>query len=275
MCYVADLVSTSLLESFELLAHAEQLLPRLDAAAAEVAKIDGLSDERGWIDLARGRLEAAYQGTASDLRLRALRIPELQSLKGEHSRDVQGAVVDALEHLHAAITFAGGPRAALLEALYYRLKIPALRKCNREELEAFWADFEKRVMSTYARRMLADPDYAAVGVALQGLRDAFETWKAIFVAEPASGEEASALGAELELAASRLVTPLRQAKLLAQAALAPLKELDVAALLALKVKKRAKNAEDEDTHPLLENDPPDRREPTLEEAAEIELVRQE
>ena len=275
MCYVAVFVSISLLESFELVAHAEQLLPRLEAAAAEVARIEGLSEERGWIDLARARLAAAYTGTATDLRLRALRIPELETLKGEHSRDVQGAVVDALEHLHAAITFAGGPRAALLEALYYKLKIPALRKCDREELEAFWADFEKRLKSTYARRMLADPDYAAVVTAVQALRDAFATWKGIFVAEPASGDEASALRAELEFAASRLVTPMRQAKLLAQAALAPLKELDVATLLALKVKKRAKNAEDEDTHPLLENDPPDPREPTPEEAAEIEIARED
>jgi hypothetical protein len=53
-----------------------------------------------------------------------------------------------------------------------------------------------------------------------------------------------------------LEVPLRRARLLAQAALAPLKELK-AALLLQKSKKRSSRAEEEDTHPLLEKDPPD------------------
>ncbi len=261
----------SLIEAFELLAQSEQLLPRLDAAAAEIAKVESLVAEKSWIEIARQRLRAATEGTAPDLLLRALRLPDLESMRGDYSRGVQGAVVDALEHLHAAISLAGGARAALLEALYYKIKIPALRKCDREELEAFYADFEKRLKSTYAKRMLADPDYAIVVSSIEDFRRAYGVWKGIFVADPATGEEAAAVRAELEFAAGRLDVAGRQAKLLAQAALVPFRHLDAAELLALEKRRRGK--EDEDNHPLLEQDPPDPRAPTADEQAEIESAR--
>ncbi|MDB4946356.1 MAG: Phage protein [Labilithrix sp.] len=260
-------MTSSLLDAFEIVAQAETLKPRIEAALAEVAKNERLVDEKAWVAAGCARLAAACEGTAKDLLTRALRIPELEPLRPEHARTLQGAVVDALEHLQAAISYAGGVRSPLLEALYYKLKIIPLRKADREEFDAFCTDFEKRLGSTYARRMLASADYAPVNGALDKLRAAIATWRSIFVAEPASGEEADALRAELEGTARRVDTAARQARLLAQAALAPLKEVDAATLLALKKKKRG--VDDEDTHPLLETDPPDPNEPTGEELADI------
>jgi hypothetical protein len=267
-------MTTPLLEAFELVAYSEQLLPRLDAAVAELAKRPGLAEEKAWLAVARERLAAVAGEGTGDLLTRVLRLPELEPVKGDRARLLQGMVIDALEHLHAAITFAGGNRAPLLEALYYKLKIPVLRRCDRDELETFIGDFEKRLASTYARRILADAAYAPVAPALARLRAAFATWRSIFVAGPAEEAEAQALREELEAVARRLEVPCRQARLLAQAALAPLKELDAAALAALLAKPRrrgrsaAAEAED-DTHPILEQDPPDPAEPTAEEYAEI------
>ena len=260
-------MSNPLLEAFEAVAQAQRLLPRLDAAAAELAKVSGLAEEKAWLDTARGRLRGASEGTASDLLIRTLRLPELEAIRPEHARAVQGLVVDALEQLHAAIVVVAGPRAALLEALYFKLKIPVLRKCTREEFEAFYKDFEKRLRSTYAKRMLADSDYASVVGSVESFRRSFETWRNLFAGDSADGDEANALRAELETAATRMELAGRQSRLLAQAALAPLRDfIDVAQLLALDPKRKAK----EDNHPLLERDPPDPKAPTPEEQAELD-----
>ena len=100
-------------------------------------------------------------------------------------------------------------------------------------------------------------------------------WRSVFVAAPAEGAEAHGLRAELEAAARRLEIACRQARLLAQAALAPLKDLpEAAALLVPKTKRRGgRSSDEEDTHPILEQDPPDPAAPTPEEAAEIAASR--
>jgi hypothetical protein len=268
-------MTTPLLDAFELVAHSEQLLPRLDAAAAELAKQPGLAEEKAWLEAARQRLAPAREGSG-DLLTRALRLPELEPVKGDHARVLQGAVVDALEHVHAGITFVGGPRAPLLEALYYKLKIPVLRRADRDDFERFCGDFEKRLSSSYARRMLADPEYAPAVQALTALQRATATWRSVFVAAPPEEAEAQALRVELEAAARCLETAYRQARLLAQAALAPLKDVIDASTLVPRSKRRgARSAAaeaEEDTHPLLEHDPPDPAEPTPEELAELDAA---
>lgn len=261
-----------LLEAFELVAHSEQLAPRLDASAAELAKRPGLAEEKAWLEAARRRMAGKRDGTG-DLLVRVLRLPELEPVKGERTRLLQGAAVDALEHLHAAITFAGGPRTPLLEALYFKLKIPALRRCDRDEFERFCADFEKRLGATYSKRMLADATYAPVAPALQRLRAAVATWRSVLVAEPLADSEAQPLRDQLLAAARSLEVPCRQARLLAQAALAPLKELAESASLMQRAKRKGARASDEDdTHSVLEQDPPDPAEPTAEERAELASV---
>jgi hypothetical protein len=78
--------------------------------------------------------------------------------------------------------------------------------------------------------------------------------------------QAEALRAELQSAAEELEIPVRQARLLAQAALLPTSELLDAAGLTAEGKRRAK---ERDAHPLLECDPPDPAQPSDEEREEI------
>src|SRR5690606_14502030 len=85
---------------------------------------------------------------------------------------------------------------------------------------------------------------------------------------------AVALCEELMTTAHRIDQPSRQARLLAQAALLSMKEiLDEHGLTP---KPRRRGAPDPDTHPLLEQnppEPPDPNAPTPEEQAELDAFR--
>ncbi|MBX3198681.1 MAG: hypothetical protein KF894_11145 [Labilithrix sp.] len=260
-------MGTPLLEAFELIAHSKKLALRLDAAAAELAKRPALVDEKAWLETARVRLARACEGIG-DLPIRVLQLEELESMRGDRARELQGEVVDALERLHAGIGFAASPRSPLIEALFANAKLPVLRRVEREELERFCADFEKRLASGYAKRMLADETYAVVVPAIQLVRAAFEAWRAAFHYPPIDDEAARALSEELVIVAHRLDLPSRQARLLAQAALLSARELLDEYDLAPKPRRRG--APDPDTHAILEQDPPDPDAPTAEELAELE-----
>jgi hypothetical protein len=92
----------------------------------------------------------------------------------------------------------------------------------------------------------------------------------VFIEQPLDPRAAAALGDELAAASRAVELAVRQARLLAQAALLPASELlDAAGVV--KAKRRGKDA-DEDTHALLEHDPPDPLLPTPDERAEIAAV---
>lgn len=259
-------MNPSLLDAFDLVAHSERLLSRLDAAAAELSKKQGLKDEKAWLDQARARVAAAREGVG-ELLTRVLRLPELDPVREEHARVLQNAAVDAVEKLHAGITFAAGSRAPLLEALYGKLKIPVLRRCDREDFEKFCGDFEKRLGTGYARRMFSEEAYAIVLPTLEVLRQSFATWKGVFSNEPLDEAAAQALRDELDAAARRLEAPCRQARLLAEAALVPLRELLEISGVTSRPRKRVK-VPGEDASPLDE-DPVDPHAPNEEELAEL------
>ncbi len=259
-------MTTASLEALELLVNVERLGPRLEAAAAALAQLPGLTNEKAWLEAARRRLAEVAGGGDEELVVRALRLPELEAARRDRARQLQGGIVDALERLQAGITYAGGSGAPLLDLLYGSVKLPPLRKCSRDALERFCADFEKRMGSTYARRMFATDTYEVVAPAASELRAAIATWRSVFVAAPPDDAEAEGLRRELDAAAQRLELPVRQARLLAQAALLPTAELLDATGLTPEAKRRGK---DPDTHALLENDPPDPHLPTDEERAEL------
>lgn len=256
---------SSLLEAFDAVAHSEVLLARLEAAEAELSRKQGLKDEKAWLAAAVTRVTTAREGVG-DLLTRVLRLPQLEPLREEHARALQQAAVDAVERLQAGITFHGGSRAPLLETLFAKLKLPALRRADREDFDKFCADFEKRLNGSYVKRMLADATYAPLEPALQAMREAFATWRGAFSPEPLSETDARALTDELDAAARRLELPLRQARLLAEAACAPVKELFESSGLAAKPKKRSLKAVVTETSPeeiaeeaaaeLLEDAPP-------------------
>jgi hypothetical protein len=148
-------MGSTLVESFELLVYAEQLAPRLEAAAVAQAQLPELEEEKRWLAAARARLGAVRAESHGDLLNRALRLPELEGLKGERGRLIQGAIADEVERLQAGIAYAGGARSPLLDVLFHNLKVPGLRRCSRPELERFCAEIERRLASSHARRMEA------------------------------------------------------------------------------------------------------------------------
>jgi hypothetical protein len=260
---------STLTESFELLVEAEQLAPRLEAAANALAQLPELEAERGWLAAARERLATTRVTSYGDLLDRALRLPELDSLKGERGKLLQAAIADEFERLQAAITLAGSPRSPLLEMLLQNLKIPALRKCSVAETERFCAELERRLSSTYARRVLATERYLGVGTNVRAVATAIATWRSVFIEPPLADDAAAPVREELAAAGRTVELALRQARLLAQAALLPAAELlDAAGVLTATAKRRGKNA-NEDSHPLLEQDPPDPLLPTPDERAEL------
>ncbi|MEO7735829.1 MAG: hypothetical protein ABIY55_33045 [Kofleriaceae bacterium] len=259
-----------LVESFELLVHAEQLAPRLEAAAVALAELPALDEEKRWLDAARARLGAARVESYGGLLNRALRLPALEGLKGERGKQLQAAVADEVERLQAGIAYAGGARSPLLDVLFHNLKVPALRKCSRPELERFCAEIERRLASSYARRMFAGEPYLAVTPTVQALEAAIATWRSVFIDPPLDDAAAASLGDELAVAGRSVELSVRQARLLAQAALLPAAALLDAAGVVI-AKRRGKDADD-DTHPLLEHDPPDPLLPTPDEQAEIAAV---
>jgi hypothetical protein len=262
-------MASTLVESFELLVHAEQLAPRLEAAATALAQLPELDEEKGWLAAARARLGAARVESHGDLLNRALRLPELDGLKGERGKLLQGAIADEVERLQAGIAYAGGARSPLLDVLFHNLKMPALRKCGRPELERFCAEIERRLTSSYARRMFTGDPYAAVTPTVRALGAAISTWRSVFIEPPLDDQTAAPLRGELAAAGRTVELSLRQARLLAQAALLPAAELlDAAGVVTANAKRRGKDA-DADTHPLLEHDPPDPLLPTDDERAEI------
>ncbi|HET9622280.1 MAG TPA: hypothetical protein VFP84_12995 [Kofleriaceae bacterium] len=254
----------TLVESFELLVLAEQLAPRLAAAEAALAQLPGLEGEKAWLAAARDRLATARPDAHGALLDRALRLPELDGLKDERGKLLQGAIADEIERLQAGIAFAGGARSPLLDALFQGFKLAALRKAPRPQLEKFCLEIERRLASSYARRMLASETYAALAPTLAAVEAAIATWRSVFVDPPLDGAPAEALRAELTGAGAHAELAIRQARLLAQAALLPAAELlDAAGVLTAKARRR------DDAHPMLEHDPPPPGQPTAHEQAEL------
>lgn len=229
-------MTTTLADAFDLVAHTELLEQRLAATLVELSKRDGLTEEKSWLEAAHRRV-AETGGGVGDLLTRVLRLSELEPLRGERGRALQGAAVDALEQLQIEITAAGGDRSPLLEVIYRNLKTPWMRRCGREDFEKLCVEIEKRLASSYAKRMLADPSYAVLDPHLQRVRSAFAGWRSVF--QPASDPESRLLRDELELAAARVELPCRQARLLAEAALLSAEDLRERSGIFEKPKRRA------------------------------------
>lgn len=257
-------MSRPLAEAFELLVQVEQLAPRLEAAAIALAQLTEMKEEQAWLAAARKRLEGLE--VEGDLLARALRLPELVAFKAERGKLLQITLAEQVERLQAAITLAGGARSPLLDTLFLDLKVPALRKCSRTELEKFCTEIERRLLSSYAQRLLTGERYAPVVPTVTSLRTAIGSWAAVFVEPAMRDADADVLRVELLAASKAIELPVRQARLLAQAALLPSTDLfDAAGVLTPLGKRKAVS----DSHPILDKDPPDPLLPTPAERAEI------
>ena len=167
-------------------------------------------------------MTAAREGVGDVLK-RSMRLPELEMLREDHARSLQQAAVDSIERLQAGITFHVGTRAPILEALFGKVKFAVVRRADKEDFEKFGNDFEKRINSSYCKRMFSDPQFQFAQAVLEDMRVSLADWRGAFSGERLPAAQETALRDELESLSRRLDLPMRQARLLAEAALSPLR----------------------------------------------------
>lgn len=244
----------TLIEAYDLIAHAEQVRERIARALASLEGRSGLKRERTWLAAASELLEQTLSPTRPHLE-RAAALPELAEVREERARTLQNEWVDLLEKLHAGITFHAGSRAPLLETLFAKVKLPALRRASRETVDEQGASFEKRLATGYVKRMLSQESFAFALPVIEEVRAAFSRWQATAtVAEPPEG--AAETAGILTAAAKKLELPLRQARLLAEAALAPVAGAWEESGIAAKPRRRPQ-------HPAAQLEPAGKQEQAL------------
>jgi hypothetical protein len=209
-----------LLDAYELVRFAPTFRDRLERARDRLDKGPDLAAERGWIDAALERVAAADPGQALLERVREL--PELTDVRADFAEAQQNAWVDALEKLLAGITFHAGSRSPLIEALFASQKLPALRRASLETAAPFAAELDRKLKTSYVTRILAQEEFAFAPPVLEQIERAWAGWQACFIPSTLSEEDAAPLRQALLDAASGLDRAIRQARLLAEAALLPL-----------------------------------------------------
>jgi hypothetical protein len=213
-------VSLSTLDAYALLRFSEDFKQRLFQAEGFLAERRGLSDEKGWMRSALDRLEKVCAEVPSALE-RAHHLPELASVRDEYAWQFQGIYVDALEKLHAGITFHVSARAPIMEALFPAMKLASLRRAPREQVEKYARELEKRVKGGYVTRMLGTPEFAFLPPVIEQVRAAYAQWESTFAEASLSSDELRALGDKLISTAEAADLAVSQARLLAEAALIP------------------------------------------------------
>ncbi|RKH37197.1 hypothetical protein [Corallococcus sicarius] len=229
---------SSTLESYELIRFAEAFEARLATAEEMVVGRPGLEAEKQWLASALERLREAREPAAGLLE-QVKDLPELDEAREEFSFDQQGRWVDALEKLHAGITFTASSRAPVIEALFPHLKFPQLRRAPAELVNEYASSYERRFKSAYVTRIFSRDDFAMVRPVVDLVASTFAAWNASLSPTPLPPDEEAALREALVALGRRLDVALRQGRLLAEAALVPVPGVFEAAGLTLKPRKRA------------------------------------
>ncbi|NOK21095.1 hypothetical protein [Corallococcus carmarthensis] len=229
---------SSTLESYELIRFAEAFEARLATAEEMVIGRPGLEAEKQWLASALERLREARE-PAGGLLEQVKDLPELDEAREEFSFDQQGRWVDALEKLHAGITFTASSRAPVIEALFPHLKFPQLRRAPVELVNEYATSYERRFKSAYVTRIFSRDDFAMVRPVVDQVAATFAAWTASLSPTPLPPEQEAALREALVSLGRRLDVALRQGRLLAEAALVPVPGVFEAAGLTLKPRKRA------------------------------------
>ena len=229
---------SSTLESYELIRFAEAFEARLATAEEMVVGRPGLEAEKQWLASALERLREARE-PAGGLLEQVKDLPELDEAREEFSFDQQGRWVDALEKLHAGITFTASSRAPVIEALFPHLKFPQLRRAPVEMVNEYATSYERRLKSAYVTRIFSRDDFAMVRPVVDQVAATFAAWTASLSPTPLPPEQEAALREALVSLGRRLDVALRQGRLLAEAALVPVPGVFEASGLTLKPRKRA------------------------------------
>ncbi|WPB81194.1 hypothetical protein KYC5002_18940 [Archangium violaceum] len=231
-------MSLSTLEAYDLVRFAEAIDSRLAAADELLAGRPGLEREKEWLSTAI-QIVRSERAPAPALLEKVRDLPELEEVREEFAFNLQNLWVDTLEKLHAGITFCASSRSPVIEALFPHLKFPQLRRASREVIQEFAAGYERRLKSSYVSRILARDDFSFVRPVLDQVATAYSTWQACFAPVQLPHEQAAPLRAELIALGKKLDIALRQARCLAEAALAPIPDAFENSGLAAKPRKRA------------------------------------
>ena len=230
-------------DAFEILRFTQSLHERLLSAQEGLAKRRSADREKAWMAQAIELMDAQRAASAAVLE-RCRSLPELRPAFDELAHDDQGKWADALEKLQAGITFHGGNRSPLLEALFPHQKWGGLRRASREDAQKYAAELERRAKSGYVTRMLAQEDHAFAPPVLEQIAAAYAKWQRWFDAAPAPDGEADQAREALLDQAKLADVAIRQAKLIAEAALLRWDGAFDAAGLGAKPRKRAAKPEE-------------------------------
>ncbi|TQF15677.1 hypothetical protein FJV41_12385 [Myxococcus llanfairpwllgwyngyllgogerychwyrndrobwllllantysiliogogogochensis] len=261
---------SSTLESYELIRFAEAFEGRIATAGEMLAGRPGLEAEKSWLTTAF-ELVRTTRAPAAGVVDRVKDLPELDEAREEYAFHQQGLWVDALEKLHAGITFTASSRAPVIEALFPHLKFAQLRRAPREVIFEYATSYERRTRSSYVSRIFAREDFALVRPVMDQVAAAHAAWRASHEPAPLSLEQEAVLREELVNLGRKLEVALRQARLLSEAALVPVPSVHEAAALGLKPKRKAGRglAPSDDGLGALDLEPSDSMEPTEAELAEV------
>jgi len=214
-------MALSTLDAYSLLRFAEDFRQKLFQAEGFLAERRGLAEEKTWLRSALDRLENACTQVPAALE-NAHQLPELASVRDEYAWQFQGVYVDALEKLVAGITFHVSARAPIMEALLPQMKLAALRRATREQVEKYQRELEKRAKGSYVTRMLTQSEYAFLPPVLEQVQAAYARWQSTFGEADQNPEALQALSQQLVALAEGVELALTQSRLLAEAALAPI-----------------------------------------------------
>ncbi|WP_211194533.1 hypothetical protein [Pyxidicoccus fallax] len=262
---------SSTLESYELIRFAEAFEARLATAGEMLAGRPGLEPEKRWLADALELVRTTRAPSAGVLD-RVKDLPELEEAREEYAFHQQGLWVDALEKLHAGITFTASSRAPVIEALFPHVKFPQLRRAPRDAVIEYATSYERRTKSSYVTRIFARDDFALVRPVMEQVTTAFNAWRSSHEPAPLTPEVENVLREELVALGRKLEAALRQARLLSEAAVVPVPSVYEAAGLALKPKRRAGRgllASADDGLAGFGDEPVDSMEPTEAELAEV------
>lgn len=224
------------LEAYDLVRFAETFEDRLAAAQAQLGEKH--PREQSWlaqaIELVREDRETV-RGMLDQARL----LPELGEIRAELADDLKQRWVDALEKLLAGITFHAGSRAPVIEALFPHQKFPALRRVAREGAEDYAKEFERRLGAAYVTRIFGQEEYGFVAPVVAQVKRTWSDYASCFGDGGLSEDQARPIRESLVAHARKIDLALRQARLLAEAALAAVEGAYEAANLGAKPKRRS------------------------------------
>lgn len=262
---------SSTLESYELIRFAEAFEARLATAGEMLAGRPGLEAEKRWLADALELVRTSRAPSAGVLD-RVKDLPELEEAREEYAFHQQGLWVDALEKLHAGITFTASSRAPVIEALFPHVKFPQLRRAPREAIIEYGTSYERRTKSAYVTRIFARDDFALVRPVMEQVVASHAAWRSSHEPAPLTPEVEVVLREELVTLGRKLDVALRQARLLSEAAMVPVPSVYEAAGLNLKPKRRAGRGLGPTADEALAgfgDEPVDSMEPTEAELAEV------